>query len=236
MAATAPAFAASCGSTDVNYALDWNNTARTTYAPPSTPTGAGTRTGTATALAPAGSGGSSLNVTFASTTVGTVNRTANNLIVGGTNVGGLGGPGLQLTHDNIQTGRGNRQEVVITFSRPVTGLSFGIVDIDSSTGNWYDQVELTGTTGVGTNAAAYTQSPVATTTDNSVVVWGDGSQGQPWRPRAGNLNVGSGQSAGNKVVTFTTAVKTLTLVYWNSAGGGNQIIALSDFNFTAKGC
>lgn len=236
MAATAPAFAASCGSITTSYALDWNNTARTTYTPPATPAGTGTgkKTGYATALATAGSGASSVTVTFDSTTVGTVSRTANNLVLGGSNVGGTGGPGLQLTHDSLQTGRGNRQELVITFSRPVTELSFSIADIDSSSGSWYDQVELTGTTGSG--VAAFTQSPVATTSSTSVVVWGDGSQGQPWRPRNDSQNIGSGSSAGNKTLTFTTAVKTLTLVYWNSAGNGNQIIALTDFSFKAKGC
>jgi hypothetical protein len=233
-ATTAPAYAASPCSDTYSYALDWGNTARTTYTPPATPTGAGVKTGSAYALPPSGSGAASLNVTFQSTVVGTVNRTANNLVFAGTNVGGTGGAGLQLTHDNIQTGRGNRQELQITFDRAVTGLSFSIADIDSSSGAWYDQVELTGNTGTG--AAAFTQSPAITTTSTSVVVWGDGSATSPWRPRNDNQNVGAGSNAGNKMVTFTTAVKTLSLVYWNSSGTGNQIIALTDFTFSAKGC
>lgn len=235
MAATAPAFAASPCMTDYAYALDWGNASKMSYTPPTTPTGAGTKTGTALALAPA-AGASAVTVTFESTIAGTVTRTSTNLTVGGTNVGALGGPALLLAHDAIQTTRSNRQQVLITFSRAVTGLSFSLVDIDSQRGNWYDQVELTGTTGVGTNAAAFTQAPVATETDTNVVVWGNGSQTSPWRPRADNLNVPAGDGSGNKALTFTTPVKTLTLVYWNSSGSGNQTIAITDLNFTAKGC
>lgn len=243
VATAAPAFAASPCSDTYSYAVVWNDPTRTTYVPPSAPTGTGTKTGTATAIAPAGSGASNVGVLFQSTTQGTVTRTATNLTVGGTNVGGLGGSALQLTHSNIQVGRGNRQELFISFDRPVSNLAFSIADIDSSfnaqsnTANWYDQVELTGTTGgIPDVAASFTQSPAATTSDTSVVVWGAGSSTSPWRPRNGNINVGAGSNAGNKRVTFTTPVKSLTLVYWNSAGNQNQVIAVTDFTFNAKGC
>ena len=58
---------------------------------------------------------------------------------------GSSSAGLTLVHsDPITGGRTNRQTVTITFSRPVTGLAFTITDIDSSGGNWWDRIELSG--------------------------------------------------------------------------------------------
>lgn len=194
-----PSFAASPCSDTYAYAVSWNDTSKTTYTPPPAPTGAGLKTGMASAIAPAGSGASDLGVKVESTTVGTVNRTASNLSLNtGPNVAGTGGGIMLLDHSNISTGRGNRQVLTITFDRPVTDLSFSIADIDSLTNNWYDQVEISGFTGATPAAAvAYTQSPVATNTNNNVNVWGDGSENFPWRPRTNNLNVPSG-SAGTR--------------------------------------
>ena len=49
-----------------------------------------------------------------------------------------------LYHASSTAGRGNRQEVTITFSRPVRGLKFYVTDIDTITSPAYsDRVELT---------------------------------------------------------------------------------------------
>ena len=242
LAATAPAFAASCGSTDVDYLLDWGNTGLTTYAAPVTPGGGtGNKVGTATVLAPAGSGGTSLLVTFTSAVFNSVARASDNLTISSeTDIGNLGTGvrGLNISHDSpISSGRANRQEVSISFSRAVTGLSFTITDIDSAAGNWWDRVELSG---------VRTGTPVARTRNRGNYVLGDGTNttetatSGPWRFYDDDTNVAnSGNDIGNIAVNYpgTIAANTpIVLTYWTTVGGGNQRIFLSDFTFTAKGC
>lgn len=224
MAATAPAFAASCGSTDVAYTLDWGNTAVTTYTAPSNPAGTGTKVGTATVLAPAGSGGSSLTVTFSSVMAGSMVRDADNLTVSSeTNVGALGlGRGLNIAHAApIPTGYANRQDISVSFSRAVTNLRFTITDIDATQGNWIDQVAVSGTrNGV----------PVSTVT-------GSGTTNDPWMPTQYG-NRGNNSNLGNVAITFPSLAANTPFVFsfWNLSGDGNQRVFLSDFTFTAKGC
>lgn len=224
MAATAPAFAASCGSTDVAYTLDWGNNALTTYVAPSNPSGTGTKIGTATVLAPAGSGGSSLIVTFSSVTAGSMVRATDNLSVSSeTNVGGLGlGRGLNIAHaDPIPAGYNNRQDISISFSRAVTNLRFTITDIDATQGNWVDQVAVSG---------ARNGVPVST-------VAGSGTVNDPWMPTTYG-NRGNNSNQGNVTVTFPSVAANTPFVFsfWNMSGDGNQRVFLSDFTFTAKGC
>src|SRR5689334_18432742 len=73
MAATAPAFAASCMSTNSTYALDWNTASiqRSTNG----------NANTAYILAAGGSGSAPIGVTLTSTTTGSVTRATGNLQV-----------------------------------------------------------------------------------------------------------------------------------------------------------
>lgn len=222
-----PAYAASCASTTYDWRLDWGATG-TVYTRSNTIVN-GVQTGTAVITGPAGT--SPLSVYFSSVMSGTMQRDADNLRLSSAltqttalnNVGGTGGPGLNVSHaDPIPSGSGNAQELSISFSRAVTGLKFTITDIDISSGDWNDRVELTGTrTGTGPNIA------------------GSGVPGDPWRASATG-NAGNGSNARNLAIEFTgpavAANTPIAVKFYNSAGNGNQRIFLSDFTFTATGC
>lgn len=226
IAAAAPAFAASPCSDTYAYALDWGNTAKTTY---TAPTGnAATKVGTASALAPTGSGAAAVGVTFTSTFVSNNNtdrRANDNLTVPATS--GIGGlvpaqQGLLISHGSTSSSRnGFRQEVVIHFNRSVTGLAFTITDVDSLNNGWWDQIELTGT---------------RTGTYNTGILVGSGTAGDPWRTISGNNSIATTSGDGNVAITYTAPVTDITLTFWSTENGGNQLIRLSDFAFSAKGC
>jgi hypothetical protein len=239
--ATAPAYAASCGSDTYAWVLDWGNNNgsafRTSYPSPSTINGV--RTGTAEITGPAGT--SPMRVELKSTVVGTDRRTNNNLRVDAAsypNVAASGGTGLLLQHQNIVSGRANsRQEVVISFNRTVTGLTFTIADIDADSGGFWDRVELDG---------ARTFQAVSRGGGNTYVI-GNGVQ-RPnnsetdsargaWRMYSDSLTAAdNGDNRGNVTVTYAGPVDSITLRYWNSTGNANQAIFLGDFTFTATGC
>ncbi|CUR62238.1 exported hypothetical protein [metagenome] len=237
----APAFAASCGTTSYTWRLDWGNETTddafsTAYPSAPTTNAQGVRAGTATITGPAGT--TPMTVSFTSTSVGTDTRTNNNLRVdAGTypSIGGTGGTGLLLQHQNITSGRANsRQEVVIAFGRPVTNLQFSVTDIDSNdqqgnNNDFYDQVELTGT-------RSYTFTSRG---GGNTYVIGAGTQNDPWHMYNDDTvanDSGANSDRGNVNLTYPGPVSSITLTYWTSRGSGNQAIFLSDFTFTAMGC
>ncbi|WP_129399999.1 hypothetical protein [Nocardioides oleivorans] len=153
-----------------------------------------------------------------------------------TSLGGRAGErGVMLYHATSTIGRANRQDVTITFSRPVRGLKFWVTDIDTITSPAYsDRVELVG----------YSSS-------NAVVgfgfandgVTGSGTQADPWL-RASNANVNENAAGAQVSVDFTatsptaaTDVKRIVLTYWNATGGTQyHRIYLGNLSFTAIGC
>jgi hypothetical protein len=228
MAATAPAFAASCGSTDYSYALDWNT------ASIGTTTSGNAVTAYVLTAGPAGS--APIGVSFKSTTTGTVTRDTDNLAVSSeNNVGNLGGKALNISHASpITAGYNNRQTVAISFDRAVTGLSFYLSDIDSqltqsggwwnpTTSGWWDRVSLSG---------SYTP-----TRDTNVR--GGGTTNDPWYYNDSDTNVGNNAAGARVRVVYsgTIAANTpITLEYWSTQAGGNQRIFLTDMSWTARGC
>ncbi len=226
VAAAVPAFAASPCVTTFSYMLDWGNNAKTTYVAP-IGTGA-TKVGTASALAPTGSAAAPVGVTFTSTYVtnnSTDRRASDNLTVPSTtNIGGLGAnvQGLLVAHASTSSSRdGFRQQVVIHFDRSVSDLTFVITDVDSRDGGWYDQIELTGT---------------RTGTYNTRTLTGSGTTADPWRNSSNNNSIGNTSSDGNVAIAYSTPVTDITLTFWSSENGSNQLIRLTDFAFTAAGC
>lgn len=221
VAAAAPAFAASPCVTDQDLTLDWGTT---TYAKNNENLGTASVTG--------GAGVTPVTVSFASAKNGTGVRAASNLTVTSqTNVGGqgTGQKALELFHSQPSTtGRANRQDVTITFDRPVTGLSFTISDIDSldSNGNDNDYVDYVELTGV------YSAQKAAG-------LLGAGTVADPWRMQNTNNSIDTTSSAGNVRVTYSGPVTSITLSFYNGAHNnakGQHAIYLNDFTFTAKGC
>lgn len=221
-----PAYAASCGSTSYAWRLDWGGSS-SPYTRSNTIVN-GIQTGSATITGVAGT--SPMTVSFSSKMNGTMQRDADNLRLSTqltqtdtvNNVGGTGGPGLNISHlEAIPSGSGNNQELSISFNRAVSNLAFTITDIDISNGNWNDRVELTGDrSGSGPNIS------------------GSGTSGDPWRASSTG-NAGNGSSARNLNVSYNVPIAANTpivLKFYNSSGNGNQRIFLSDFTFDALGC
>lgn len=228
VAATAPAFAASC-TTEYSLRLDWGSTGSQFSKAPNG------NSATASAAGPAGS--TPLLVTFGSSYLrqsGNDRRAANNLSVpSDTNVGGagVGEQALMLRHLNHGSGRNFRQELTISFARAVTELKFRISDIDSLNGTFYDRVELTGTrTGVKTGVRG--TGIFETETDT-----GEGTG--PWRSTDSNSNANTNTADRIVDVTYAGTIAAnspITLTYYSSRAGSEQYLFLGDFTFKAKNC
>jgi hypothetical protein len=233
----APAFAASCGSTTYAYRLNWV-TGTASYTRVITGTGANrTMTGTATVSGPAGS--TPVTVTFVNTVVGTDNRDSTNLTVPNvTDIGNLGAAerGLRLYNNNVTSGRdASRQVTRVIFSRPVTNLRFTITDIDSTAGQWYDQLELSGTrTGTSTARDGQENNPPY---GAGPFLLGSGTAADPWRMHRDDHGADeTNDDDGNLAVAYSGSVPEFEMTYWSSSGSGEQYIFLSDFTFSAAGC
>jgi hypothetical protein len=145
---------------------------------------------------------------------------------GGSNLGGLAVTGLQLQQSGgSSSGYAVGQSVTITFSRPVTGLSFYVVDIDrSGTAN---------SSGVYQDAIALSGSPVIDQRATNVA--GTATSTDPLRRTVvGDLAPSNG--GGNARVTYPGTISSFTLEFWSSAGWAAQQIFLTQMTFTAAGC
>ncbi len=239
MAATAPAFAASCGSTEVAYRLDWNG--GTTATGLTTWSRSNYTAGSASVGAPSGSGGTALAVGFASSWIreggGPLrdrrDQNLNLTISSEPNVGGLGqGKGLYIRHESPISGeRTRRQQIVVTFGRPVRGLQFSITDIDSTFDQYWDRVELTALTPTGTSAA------FTPTLSANMSGTGAGSS-TAFRQNSSDRTFDADEGGGNVKIAFdsSVSVSSMTIQFWSATAGGQQAIYLSDFTFSAKAC
>lgn len=236
VAATAPAFAASPCATTYPFRLDWGTTSYSR---------ASARSATAS-VSSSTPGATPLSVTFTSTSSSSLNvpDTTRNLTVPAntgtgttadpvvTSLGGRAGErGVMLYHASSTPGRANRQDVAITFSRPVRGLTFYITDVDTITSPAYsDRVELVGYT--SSNAVV----PFTSTNDG---ISGAGSVASPWL-RTADSNVSENAGGAQTSVDFSASsaeVKSLVLTYWNAAGGTQyHRVFIGDLTFTALGC
>lgn len=230
VAATAPAFAASCvRSYDLR--LDWGNSAAQFSK--------SANGNSATASATGNTGSVPLLVTFGSQYIrpanNNVDRRANdNLTVpSDTNIGGLGTGerALMLRHVNHGEGRNYRQVVTISFARAVTDLRFTISDVDSLNNVFYDRVELDGVrtaTRVGVVGVGLNEPETNPNVNNK----------GPWRSSVSSDNEDIDSGGRNVSVTYASVAANtpITLTYWSSRAGSEQYIFLSDFTFKAKNC
>lgn len=150
------------------------------------------------------------------------------------NIGGTGAPGIEMhqhTSSRASTEsqrRANRQELTFSFDRPVYDLSFGITDIDSVNGDYWDQVEL------------YSDS--AWTSTNGTNVDGSGTQAAPWGNTSANSPQPEASGDGNANITFTEPVTSFTIYYWDNrefTGIGidnDQAIFITNLDFKVSGC
>ncbi|RYB92381.1 hypothetical protein EUA06_05335 [Nocardioides glacieisoli] len=234
MAATAPAYAASPCDTTYSFRLDWGVTP---YTPPANLTAEPNRgTATVTPTANGVPGALGISVTLESTLQGTTTRFDQNLnVLGTTGIGGLtpSQQGVAIRSTNVG-GLANTQTIRVTFGRPVSNVSFSVVDLDRAT-NFWDRVSFnplpTGFTralGTVSGIGAYTADPLLITANSGAFRY------------TGLNTTGLDDTSGAGVVTVNYAggpsFTSFDLLYWSTSTPGPQGILLSDFTFNARGC
>jgi hypothetical protein len=225
VAAQAPAFAASpCD--QQGYRLDWGVTP---YVAPANLT-VSPNAGVATVAASAE--GTPITVTLTSTLsgLGVTRYTGNLTVLTTTNIGALGAgeQGVAVRTNGTSLTSLSSQTITVTFSRPVSNLSFTIVDIDRDA-NFNDRVIM---------------SPLPTSYTRAATVDGSGDAGLetansgPFRQTGSTTNLDDTSGAGNVTVRYAggTSFTSFQILYFNASSSGPQGILLSDFIFTARGC
>ncbi len=189
-----------------------------------------------------------LGSTFTSTTVGgvtvslsstfgtnTTAQTGNRTIVAGPQ-GGLSGQFLRL-NQTARNNTNNGQTVTFTFSKPITGLSFTITDIDNLNNGWSDRIQ------VNTAGFGYTVPP-----GSSVIGIGEAGNGTGGTTTDGNggSNTGTGSfrnsvnsfnflpadDDGNLTLTHPGPITSFSFRFWcGNVQGSNQLINISNLRF-----
>lgn len=137
----------------------------------------------------------------------------------------------------LNTNHGNRNDditITITFSQPVTNISFTIYDIDADSSSYVDQIRnVYGSDGVNTYAFSATGS-----SGNSVA-----SSGTTSLTVTGTSSINDDSDNGNATFSYTgAAVTTISFTYGNNTdtslgdrppgNPGNQWIGLGDITYT----
>lgn len=127
--------------------------------------------------------------------------------------------------------RQDRGTYTVTFGRPVTNLYFTVTDIDSSSGDYLDMIELSavvphtemGAKGAGVKGAGTTVSPYTAINGNHQV------------PDPASSTGNAPASSGNVRVQFPGAVSSFTITYWNDVDrfteDTSQGVWISDMSF-----
>lgn len=156
-------------------------------------------------------------VNFAVATQGSYNAP---LALTSDNTGGFGAGQLSLFESIEYTDRSQTTTTTVTLPTAVPGAQFTVMDIDFAANDFADKLTVTGTF----NGASVT--PVLTNGIANYVT--------------GNIAIGdaassAAQANGNVVVTFSSPVDTITIVYGNHstapADPDGQAISIYDFNF-----
>ena len=121
---------------------------------------------------------------------------------------------------HVLADQANRTGVVtitVTLPRAFTGVQFSIFDVDFGTNQFADRLVVTGANGATSVTPTLTNGNVNYVSGNQII--GDGA-------------ANNDQATGNVVVTFTQAVRTITIQYGNHstapANPGQQGIGLHD--------
>ena len=202
-AVDAPAFAVSCdGITPVSLPLNSGNYARSsnasaTWTPLSTLT---------VGLSAVAVGGTSLGIP------GVLNNLSRS----------VDGIGLGNTINSTNGTPTSAQILTLTFSQPVSNLSFRIGDIDCASGQFKD---------------VFYFSATATRTDSNTQVIGTGSgSGDPIRQTGACTGYNPGDAGGAATVNIAGPITSLTITYYSSTPNTNMTQAIYLSNFFAAIC
>jgi uncharacterized repeat protein (TIGR01451 family) len=169
----------------------------------------------------------SLNNSYAVTNIGTIGFAVSSAgtwtgspTLNNSNNGGLAGTQLSLFQSLDFNTRDETATTVITLPTAVPGVQFRVFDIDFAANDFADRLTVTG---------SFNGSPVLPVLTNGVVNY-----------VIGNTAIGDGASGatsgdGNVVVTFSSPVDTITIVYGNAATApanpDGQAISIWDITF-----
>lgn len=172
------------------------------------------------------------NMKSGSETVGEANT---NLTIQTGNVGGYSTGALTIAQTLTGSPSNYQRNALGTYTfsftsggKPltVTGLSFTITDIDSTSGDFIDTVELT---------------PGFTITNRSAALTGGAVLGNPIKPTSANAPQGIDAAGGNLSVTYAGPLTGFTMTYWNSMSSfsgvdRDQTVFLTNVSFMAAAC
>lgn len=167
----------------------------------------------------------------------TPNLVIQNMRVSSFNVGNSGAPGLTLAQDadgnvgnNSNARRPHHQQITLSFNRPVSNLAFTLSDLDQTSNNHIDKVELSG--GIFT----FTRPGDGTVTGNGVYPAAGAGTG-PWTGVTNLANEVTG-TQGNVNITFgATPISSVAIRFWNDVNNaGQQWIFISRMTFNASSC
>lgn len=144
-------------------------------------------------------------------------------------VGGLNAYGLvmaqRLSGSSFNTTPFGRY--TFTFTKPVTGLTFTLTDIDSTTGDFWDSVWLT---------------PGFTYTGRGSTMTGVGTSGDPFRQANGNTAVNNTTDGnGNVTISYAGTISSFTVNYSNRQTGTmtadpDQVVTIANISFAFQPC
>jgi hypothetical protein len=196
LAVAAPA-SASHSSTCLSGLLDWDS-----FKSGSTQTGL--------VLTPAGGTGVTLRVTTSGDNATVGNGQVTKTVTGGKS--------SVMRFLDVNNKRNTSQTVTLTFTKSVTNVQFSLLDVDSSTGNYEDLVQIV--------------SPTAYTGTIHSNIKGNGTKATPYRAKNTNSPVDGTSDASNVDLAFAGPLTSITFIYaQDGTVGGDPFIGISDISF-----
>lgn len=147
-------------------------------------------------------------------------------------VGGLGMSGLVMaqrpTVDTPAAPLAALGHYAFTFTKAVSNLTFTLTDIDSATGDFWDSVWLT---------------PGFTVSGKASGLQGAGTSASPFKQTSGNTPVdNTNGGAGNVTITYPGPINGFTINYSNAATSfatgidQDQVVTITNFGFDFQPC
>jgi hypothetical protein len=129
-----------------------------------------------------------------------------------------GGKSSVLRFYDVNNKKNTSQTVTITFSKTVRNVQFSLLDVDSSTGNYEDLVQIV--------------SPTTYTGTVHSNVTGAGTKAKPYRAKNTNSPIDGSSANSNVDLSFVGPLTSISFIYGQDGTvGGDPFIGISDISF-----
>jgi hypothetical protein len=129
-----------------------------------------------------------------------------------------GGKSQVLRFYDVNNKTNTSQTVTLTFSKPVSNVQFSLLDVDSSTGNYEDLVQIV--------------NPTSWTGTIHPNIKGNGTAATPYRAKNTNSPVAGSSPDSNVDLAFVGPLSSITFTYLQDGRvGGDPFIGISDVFF-----